>query len=357
MDKDSLRVNIAAVSTNQHALDFEGNKHRIFRSIEMCKSIGCVYRAGGELEVPGYSCDDHFKELDTVYHCWEVVNELLHTDLTEGIIVEMNMPVIHKSVCYNCKVLVLNRQIILIRPKTENTDEGVYRESRFFVPHRPVDGKYKLEEFVLPNIIERQTGQRTCPFGMAMIQALDCSFGLEICQELWTLNNNPGKLALLNNADFIVSCNGSCFDTNKLKYRVDMLKNETSKGGGAYIYTNLIGCDGSNLYFDGGNLIVQNGYVLCCGKYHTLNDIEVTNAVLNLQKIRLRRQEFKSGQRQIQEMEKLPVVKINFRLCGSGLKYSKPIDINYDCVEQQWAEVSSSWLWDYLRKSGARGFF
>ena len=59
MEKDYLRVNVAAVSTNQHALDFTENKRRIFRSIEMCKSIGVAYRAGGELEVSGYSCDDH----------------------------------------------------------------------------------------------------------------------------------------------------------------------------------------------------------------------------------------------------------------------------------------------------------
>ena len=115
MEKDHFRVNIACVSTNQHALDFENNKQRIFKSIEVCKSIGVAYRAGGELEVSGYSCDDHFKELDTIYHCWEIDNDLLQTDLTEGIIVEMNMPVIHKSVCYNSKVLVFNRKIIFIK--------------------------------------------------------------------------------------------------------------------------------------------------------------------------------------------------------------------------------------------------
>lgn len=195
MEKDTLRVNIGAVSTNQHALDFAGNKERIFRSIEMLKSIGCTYRSGAELEVPGYSADDHYKELDTIYHCWELVNDLLQTDLTEGIIVEMNMPVIHKSVCYNAKVLVLNRKVLLVRPKTENADEFVYSESRYFVAYAPFKNKYDLEEFILPNIIERQTGQRTCPFGVAVVQCLDCTFGLEICQELWTLNNNTGKLA------------------------------------------------------------------------------------------------------------------------------------------------------------------
>jgi len=282
MEKDFLRVNIAAVATNQHALDFEGNKKRIFRSIEMCKSMGCTYRAGGECEVTGYSCEDHFKELDTIYHCWEIVAELLSTDLSVDIIVEMNMPVVHRSVCYNCKVLVCNRKILCVRPKTEMADENIYRESRYFipwVPHRDGKRTYELEEFNLPSLITKQNGQKTCPFGLAIYNTLDCSFGLEICQELWLLNNNPGKVSFMNNADFVISCNGSCYVTNKLKKRADMVMSETARMGGAYIYVNLIGCDGTNLYFDGGNLICQNGKCLAIGTYHTLNDIEIINSV------------------------------------------------------------------------------
>jgi len=83
----------------------------------------------------------------------------------------------------------------------------------------------------------------------------------------------------MNNADFVISCNGSCYVTNKLKKRADMVMSETARMGGAYIYVNLIGCDGTNLYFDGGNLICQNGKCLAIGTYHTLNDIEIINSV------------------------------------------------------------------------------
>ncbi len=29
---------------------------------------------GPELELPGYGCEDHFQELDTVEHCWECIS-------------------------------------------------------------------------------------------------------------------------------------------------------------------------------------------------------------------------------------------------------------------------------------------
>lgn len=354
MEKDYLRVNVAAVSTNQHALDFTENKRRIFRSIEMCKSIGVAYRAGGELEVSGYSCDDHFKELDTIYHCWEVVNDLLQTDLTENIIVEMNMPVIHKSVCYNSKVLVLNRRIIFIRPKAENADEGNYRESRYFVPYIPHE-KGVLEEFMLPLIIESQTGQRTCPFGLGLIQCLDTSFGLSFSRI--SLKAGQGRLAYLNNADFVVGSTAVHFTAGYKKRNIETIQAETFKNGGAYIFANLLGCDGNNTYFAGGNNIIQNGNVLGTGKYHTLNDIEICQGVLNLQKIRLQRQRFTGGQRMMLEQDILPTVQLEHNMCTPGIKYSKPYEPTYDSAQQQYAEVASSYMWDYLRKSQAGGFF
>ena len=35
---------------------------------------------------------------------------------------------------YNCRVLVLNRKILLIRPKMSLANDGNYREMRYFTP-------------------------------------------------------------------------------------------------------------------------------------------------------------------------------------------------------------------------------
>jgi NAD+ synthase (glutamine-hydrolysing) len=136
-----------------------------------------------------------------------------------------------------------------------------------------------------------------------------------------------------------------------------MVLNETKRMGGAYIYVNLLGCDGTSLYFDGGNIIAQNGELLGLGPYHTLNEIEITEAVLNLQKIRMVRHAFTSGQRQVQEGKRLPIIDINFHICTKKNFYSHAIKPTYDCASKQQIEVIGSYLWDYLRKSDRRGFF
>lgn len=74
---------VATCTLNQWAMDFEWNKNNIIKSIREAKKNDCTIRLGPELEVPGYSSEDHFLELDTVSHSWEVVAEILsEKDLT-----------------------------------------------------------------------------------------------------------------------------------------------------------------------------------------------------------------------------------------------------------------------------------
>jgi NAD+ synthase (glutamine-hydrolysing) len=114
----NLKAVIAHVSLNQSALDFEGNKNRIIKSIQKAKAMGCSYRTCQETEIPGYGCEDHFMELDTYTHCWEVIADILRDpELTKNILVETTMPILFRSSSYNCKLLLLNGKIVGIRPK------------------------------------------------------------------------------------------------------------------------------------------------------------------------------------------------------------------------------------------------
>ena len=67
---------------------------------------------------------------ERLFNFREVLYEILNSDLTDGIIVDLGMPVIHKNVFYNCRVICFNREIMLIRPKMFMADDGNYRESR-----------------------------------------------------------------------------------------------------------------------------------------------------------------------------------------------------------------------------------
>jgi predicted amidohydrolase len=71
-------------------------------------------------------------------------------------------PVVHKNVIYNCRIIIYNKKILLIRPKMYMANDGNYRELRYFTPwqkHRQVEDHY------LPRMVQAVTGQvseQTC---------------------------------------------------------------------------------------------------------------------------------------------------------------------------------------------------
>lgn len=74
---------LATCQLNQWAMSFTHNYKNIVTSIEQAKARGATFRVGPELEVCGYGCEDHFFELDTVKHSWQVLAEILkRKDLT-----------------------------------------------------------------------------------------------------------------------------------------------------------------------------------------------------------------------------------------------------------------------------------
>jgi NAD+ synthase (glutamine-hydrolysing) len=87
------------------------------------------------------------------------------------------MPVVHRGVRYNCRVFLLNRQIVLIRPKMALAIDGNYREERWFAAwqHRA-----HIESHSLPPCIRLLTGQQTVPFGDACIVLRDTSLASEV---------------------------------------------------------------------------------------------------------------------------------------------------------------------------------
>lgn len=101
------------------------------------QDAGATLRLGPELEIPGYGCEDHFLEEDTTQHSWEVLVKLLTDGSTDGLLCDFGMPVMHHGVRYNCRVLCLDGDILLIRPKLFLAN-GRVPSLTMFCPHGSV---------------------------------------------------------------------------------------------------------------------------------------------------------------------------------------------------------------------------
>lgn len=312
------------------------------------------------MEIPGYGCEDHFLENDTYLHCWESLGKLLDSDLTDDILCDFGMPVIHRNVRYNCRIFVLNRKILLIRPKLILADDGNYREPRWFSAWKD---RYMTESHYLPRFIRKITGQSTVPIGEACIALRDTIVGAESCEELYAPDSPHIQLAL-SGVEIIGNGSGSHHQLRKLNHRVDLVKSATTKSGGIYLYSNQQCCDGGRLYYDGCAMISCNGNVIAQGTQFSVKEVEVVVATADLEAVRNFRGSIKSRCEQATLAKKVPRINVEFDLTNptypssriARAVLSKSMDVKYHLPEEEIGFGPACWLWDYLRRSRTNGY-
>ncbi|KAA8498143.1 Glutamine-dependent NAD(+) synthetase [Porphyridium purpureum] len=379
MEGVSRVVSVAAASLNQWSLDFTGNASRIEQSIAEARAVGARYRVGGELEVCGYGCEDHFFEPDTFTHSWEVLAALCERGcFSSDMLIDIGMPVMHRGASYNARVLIVQNKIQLIRPKMWLADDGNYRESRWF---RAWPSDRGTESFLLPACVQSSAfEQDSVPIGNAILQLKDCALAIETCEELF-VPQPPHVQYGLHGVDLISNGSGSHHSLRKLSQRLDLITSATKRIGGAYIYANLIGCDGGRLYYDGCNLVVINGHVLAQGEQFSVErECFITVAHIDLAEVeRYRSGVVSRGAQAALLSAQQPIPRINVCTADGALlalgniaragdttsvsflrqaeRVSRPLKkIRLYLPEEEIALGPACWLWDYLRRSNMRGF-
>ena len=217
-------------------------------------------------------------------HCWESLATIISSPEANDIILDIGMPVRHHDLRYNCRVIVLNRQIRLIRPKMTFCEEGNYFEGEFPIlqnlywedlgsslreedarpilccfPHflantetnvpiarwfTPWLHQRVVEDYLLEDIVGNITGQRVVPFGDAVLDTLDTtSLACVTCQEL-SAHIPMG----LDGVEIFTDGGGSSSELRKLQTRVALIQEATRQNGGIYVYSNQRGCSGDRLH-------------------------------------------------------------------------------------------------------------
>ncbi|VEU37785.1 unnamed protein product [Pseudo-nitzschia multistriata] len=367
-------LTVATCTLNQWALDFDGNLERILESCRLAKASGARYRLGPELEICGYGCEDHFLEPDTIDHSWQsLIRLLMQTDATLDMICDFGMPILGNDGCrYNCRVVCFNRTILWIRPKTILSDDGNYRETRYFAAYKESAASNSHSELHLPLWVRRELGDdhpASVPLGGAtsFLRTDDgVAFGCETCEELWVPDPSHVDLALAG-VEVIGNGSGSHHELRKLDKRLELMVAATARCGGIYLYANQRGCDGGRVYYDGGATIVCNGKVLARSPQFCLKDVVVVTATVDLEEVRSFRVAKPSVMAQIQHQKQQPESRgrvLNAPTDCRVLELSdltgfptKPIESLVSPIpEEECCLGPACWLWDYLRRSGASGY-
>lgn len=171
-------VTVSSCNLNQWALDFVGNRDRIIEAVKRARRDGSSLLVTPELSICGYSCLDAFLERDTTTHSWEVLRDLIKHEDCQNIIVDVGLPIIHRSCLYNCRVIFFNGKILYARPKMALANDGLFREMRYFTPWQ----RRRVEEYLLPHNLRELTGQRHIFIGDCVLETNDTMIASEMCE-------------------------------------------------------------------------------------------------------------------------------------------------------------------------------
>lgn len=347
-------ITVAACALRQWVLDYEGNTNRIIESIRQAKERGAKIRVGSELEICGYECLDHFLEQDLYLHCWQMLERILQDDTLHDILLDIGMPVQHRNVRYNCRIICLDGKILLIRPKMLLAGDGNYFENRHFTPwQRP----RQCEEYSLPRRLREIQGATHVPFGDAVISTPDTCIGAETCEELFA-PDAPHTPMSLDGVEVFTNSSGSHFTLRKLDLRVQLIQEATRKNGGLYIYSNQAGCGGDRLYFDASPMIFLNGELKAQGLQFSLKEVQVVVATIDLEDIRAYRSAASRGFQAAQSRAKYRRLQTGFLLSAGeeDLSLTPTRQPRYHSPEEEIALSAGCYLWDYLRRSKQAGY-
>ena len=205
-----------------------------------------------DLCITGYSCGDLFFQPNLRK---AALNGLLRfTEATEGsgTIAVVGLPFLHEDALYNTAAVVQSGRILALVPKTVLPNYREFYEKRQFTSGRELGTGVK--EVTINGV--------HIPFGEEIVfheESSPFSFGVEICEDLWSVIPPSSKLALLG-ARAILNPSAGTELTGKAAYRRELVRQQSGRCLCAYVLSSAgVHESTTDTVFGGHSLIADNG--------------------------------------------------------------------------------------------------
>lgn len=303
-------LKIAGATLNQIPLDWENNTTNILQAIEAAKKEGVKILCLPELCITGYGCEDVFlsdwlsekafeKLLNIARHC-------------QHITVSVGLPIRLEGITYNGAAILDDGKILGITLKQNLPREGVHYEPRWFAPW-PTGEKKQIS-----------INGHSIAVGDLMYHVHGIKAGIEICEDGWAKEKRPGYSFKEQGVDLILNGSASHFAFAKNTERENQVVKQGSKEFDCtYVFVNHLGNEAGRMIYDGDIIMAQKGKIIAVNQ----------------------RLSFKS-----------------FNLLSAQINFDTPnkttVQDFYGSTEknEEFAAAASLALFDYLRKSKAKGF-
>ena len=126
------------------------------------------------------------------------------------------------------------------------------------------------------------------------------------------------------------------------------------------MYSNLKGCDGERVIYDGSSLTAINGKTVAHTRQFSLDEVDIAVATVDLEDVRTHRGKDGNVGSKALHKDVYKRIFVDFALTHEDsliIPATPVMKPYYHSSEEEIALGPARWLWDYLRRSGASGFF
>lgn len=337
-------IRVGAAVLNQIPLEWHGNARRIRAAVAEARRQGVSILCLPELCISGYNCEDAFLSRSVSATSVEVLQELVPD--TTGMVVSFGLPVVYRNAIFNAACLVADGRLLGFVAKQHLAGDGIHYEPRWFKTW-PSGGRGELLVSGVPY-----------PIGDLSFECGGVSIGFEICEDAWVAVR-PGASLARRGIDILLNPSASHFAFDKVDVRKRFVLEGSRAFSTTYVYANLLGNEAGRAIYDGGAMVASGGRMLAVGPRFRFAEQLVTSAVVDVEATRMEQARNVSFEPVVGE-EALQGVRCTFDY--PPLEPQPQVldvegwELGEHRREEELYRAVTLGLFDYLRKSGARGF-
>lgn len=264
MIKDFGYLRVAAARPINEPVNIKQNTKMILSLLKESSDNNCNITVYPELAVTSYNCGELFRQTTLLEAALESILEIKNYSTDKYGIHIVGFPYAENGQLFNCSAVISHGNILGIVPKTFIPNNNEYYEGRWF--------SSGLSSTISNTYIENEL----IPFGTDLIfysedNKLE-SFGIEICEDLWSIIPPSSSLALAG-ASVILNLSASTEILGKSSYRRNIVKQQSASILGAYVYCSAgVGESTTDTVCSGHSLIAENGRILMESERFTRDD-------------------------------------------------------------------------------------
>ncbi len=255
-------VKVAAAVPSVRVGDCKYNVEQMESQIIQANNQGVEIIVFPELSITSYSCGDLFFQRLLLEEAEMALINLLNFTRSMNIVSVVGLPVSFRGGLVNCAAVLQKGKLLGLVPKTFIPNYKEFYEQRWFQ-----SGANVQEGNVLI------CGQQVLVSAHQIFKTTSCTFGIEICEDLWA-PIPPSSVLALQGADLIVNLSADTDHAGKYEYLRTLVCQQSARLLAGYVY---VGCgfgeSTQDVVFSGKAFIVENGTILQEAPRHSLEEI------------------------------------------------------------------------------------